>query len=112
MWGIMDDGTRVQDIPDGWRLRNPDGTYCNVQDPDHGWALAVEAVNRRPADGQAFGPFVRPASQSWVASKDLIPRALAADMSVEVMSSMLRAMGGTPRKHRGVRGWKGVALIH
>jgi len=110
MWQPMQDGSMVQKTPDGWRVRNPNNTYMHVRDKGHTWELANEAMSGATMPTHRMESRVRSDPQAWTPSSDLATVAEQTHTSHVMAGRLLRLLGGTQEKRRGVRGWCGIAI--
>ena len=110
MWYSLGDGSYVDSVPDGWRVRNPDNSYHHIKDVGHTWAAATEALTRGRNNAVRGDTLFATDPEGWVCSTEVAERAKGLGLHHIELGKLLRRHGGTPQKHGGVRGWRGVAL--
>jgi hypothetical protein len=110
MWYRMRDGSMVNKVPDGWRVRNPNNTYMHVRDCKHSWAEAKAAVEAATANDTGPLSRIKFDPKAWTAACDLSPIAKESRTAHVAFANLLRLAGGVQEKRCGVRGWSGIAI--
>lgn len=110
MWYPLGDGSDVSMVPDGWRVRNADGSYHHIRDVRHAWREAGEAVARGRGNAARRDALFLHDHTGWVPNDAIKRHVDGLGLHHIELAMLLRRHGGAQRKRKGVRGWAGIAL--